>query len=209
MLFITLSFQWDKQPRLIWKLLSFPSEPLKVMLQSEPPDFLYSARVESFPAEWKHSRSATLRNWRVSCRSEWLTDCAQLLHYVLMLCLCAPVFALADKQTRGIHYSSPPCLRVDPILPRASPQMSGYIASPCSSRLPPRCSVSRPTCNCQQAASSACGLGRQAHQHLPGVLRGHPQASRAGSGRANRGVEWRWTMSWGERLTQKQKLCPG
>lgn len=85
-LFITPSFHWNKQPRLIWKPLSFPSEPLKVMLQFEPSDFLYSARVDSFPAEWKYSRSATLRNWRVSCWSEWLTDCTQLLHYVFMLC---------------------------------------------------------------------------------------------------------------------------
>lgn len=149
--FLSLSFQWDKQPRFIWKPLSFHSEPLKVMLQFEPADFFYSARVDSVPVERKHSRSATLRNWGVSCRSEWLTDCTQLLHYVLMLCPYAPVFALADKQSRGIHYSPPLCLGVDPLQPHTSPQMSGYIASPCSSQLPlgapsagPHVTVSRP-----------------------------------------------------------------
>lgn len=32
---------------------------------------------------------------------------------------------------------------------------------------PPQCSVSRPTCHCQQAASRASRLGNQAHQHPP------------------------------------------
>lgn len=121
------------------------------MLQIEPPGFLYSARVNSFPAEWKHSRSATLRNWRVSCRSEWLTDCTQLLHYVLILCPYAPVFAPADKQSRGTQYSPPLRLGLDPLLPHTSPQMSGYIAPPWSSQLPlsapsasPHVTVSRP-----------------------------------------------------------------
>lgn len=52
-----------------------------------------------------------------------------------MLCPYVPVFALADKQSRG-HYSPPLQLRIDPLLPHTSPQMSGYVASPCSSQLP-------------------------------------------------------------------------
>lgn len=85
--------------------------------------------------------------------------------------------------------------------------MSGYIASPCFPA-PPRCSVSKPTCHCQQAARRASRLGHQAHQHLPRGFRGCLQASRAGSGRSSRGVEWRWTVSRGKTLTKEQKLGP-
>lgn len=151
MLLITLSFQWDKQPQVNLKTIELSFRASKGDDSIWTHYFLYCDRVDSFLAEWKHSRSATLRNWRVSCRSEWLTDCAQLLHYVLMLCPYAPVFALTDKQSRGIHYAPPLRLGVDPLLPRTSPQMSGYIASPCSSQLPlsapsagPHVTVSRP-----------------------------------------------------------------
>lgn len=127
-----------------------------------------SAKVNSLPAEWKHSRSATLRNWRVDCRSEWLTDCTQLLHYVLMLRPFAPVFTLANRQNAGIHYSLRLRFVVDPLLPHTSPQMSGYIASLWSLQLLPWCFVSKRTCHCQQAAHRASRPGHQAHQHFPG-----------------------------------------
>lgn len=167
------------------------------MLQFETPGFLYSARVNSFPAEWKHSRSATLRNWRVSCRSEWLTDCTQLLHYVLMLCLYAPVFALADKQSRGIHYSPPLRLGLDPLLPHTSPQMSGYIAPPCSSQLPLSMLCQQAHMSLSAGRSQGIDAGTPSPSTPPWGPRGHPQASRAGSGRASHGVELRWTMSRG------------
>lgn len=85
--------------------------------------------------------------------------------------------------------------------------MSGYIASPCSSA-PPRCSVSKPTCHCQQAARRASRLGHQAHQHLPRGSRGCPKASRAGSGRSSRGVEWRWTVSRGKNTDEVAEALP-
>lgn len=53
-----------------------------------------------------------------------------------MLCPYVPIFALADKQSRGVYYSPPLQLRFDPLLPHTSPQMSGYVASPYSSQLP-------------------------------------------------------------------------
>lgn len=188
-------FLWDKRPRLIRKQLSFSSELRKVTRQFEPPEFLYSARVDWFPAEWNIQGLPLYEIERVSCRSEWLTDCIQLLHYVLMLCQYAPVFALTYKKSRGIHYPPPLCLGIDPLLPHTSPQMSGYIASHTMLLSAPlQCSVSRPACHCQQAARRASKLGLQAYQHLPGGPEITHRHSRARSGWASCGVERRWIV---------------
>lgn len=198
--FLSLSsFQWDKQPRLIWKSLCFLSEPRKVTLQFEPSDFLYSTRVDLFPADIQG-----LPLWEIEtvyCRSEWLTDCTQLLHYVLMLCLYAPVFALADKQSTGIHYSPPLCHGVDPLLLHTSPQMSGYIASHTVLRQQAHMSLSAGSSQGSQAGTPSPSTPPWG----PEVTRRH---SRAGSGWASCWVEWRWIMSRGKRLTKEQKLCP-
>ncbi len=107
------SFQWDKQPR---SILRFPSGPFKAKSSIWTSWLFVSCQSEFIPRRLKHSRSATLGNWRVSCRGEWLTGCTSLLHYVLMLCPYAPVFALTCKQNRDIQYSSLLCLGIDPLL---------------------------------------------------------------------------------------------
>lgn len=81
-----------------------------------------------------------------------------------------------------LHHSA---LRLTPLLPHTTPQMSCCIASPCSSPLGapsagPHVTVSRLLAGCP-------GWGHQAHQHLPGGPEGRPRAIRAGSGRASCG----------------------
>lgn len=126
-----------------------------------------------------------------------------------MLCLHAPVFTLADKQSLGIHYSPPPPSRlgVDPMLPHAIHR--------CLATLLHHAPLSSPSVLRQQAhmsLSSGHSQGIQAWTQSPSTPprgpQGHPRASHARSGQAACGVEWRWTMSRGEGLMMEQNLYP-
>lgn len=127
-----------------------------------------------------------------------------MLHYVLMLCLHAPVFTLADKQSLGIHYSPPPPPVLGLTLCCHMPSTDVWLH--CFTMLlsaPPQCSVSKPTCHCHQATRRASRLGHRAHQHLPGgpkVTRGlampgqaRPLAGLNGGGLCLEERGWWWS----------------
>lgn len=120
------SFHWDKQPRLIWKPLRFSFRASKgeasvwtswlfVFCQS---GFIPS-RVKIFKVCHSQKLKSQLLKWMIN----WLHSIAPLCFYALLVCTC---LAFAVKQRRGICYFPPLFLRVDPLLPCTSPQISGY-----------------------------------------------------------------------------------
>lgn len=201
------SFQWDKQPRLIWKLLSFPSEPLKAMLYFQPTDFFVFCKGGFIPSRLKTFNVCHSQKWKVVAEvNDWLTalnwsimsSCSVLMHLYL--------HSLTNKLEASItlHLSA---LGLTLCYPTQVHR--------CLATLLHRGPLGSPSVLRQQAhmsLSAGCSQGIQAGTPSPSTLpwrpRGHPQGSRAGWGGANCGVEWRWTVSRGKRLMKKQKLCP-
>lgn len=129
------------------------------------------------------------------------------LHSVAPLCpysLCVCTCLCTRWKSRGIHYSILLCG-----WPSAAPHKSTDVrlhcftlsASPSLLRQQARMSLSA-------GRSWAIQAGTPSPSTPPRGPWGHPQASRAGSAWASRGVEQRGAMSGGERLMKEQKLSP-
>lgn len=93
-----------------------------------------------------------------------MNDELTALNYSIILCVYAPVVALADRQnvkaSIALHLSGL-VLTLSP--PLTSPQMSSYIAPPYSSQLP----LGAPSAGPHVTVSWLLA-GHRAHQHLPG-----------------------------------------
>jgi len=182
--FYHTSFQRDKQHRFIWKPLSC-QECHRWCISLNffyVENIFYVARVDLFPPEWKHSRSATLRNWRVSCWSERLTDCTQLVRYVFSICLYVRFLTNKVEASITLH---PSTSRLTPCCPT---QVHRCLAT--------LLLLSSPSVLRQQVHMSLSAGREQGIQAWtwgtstpPQGRRGHPQTSRARSGWASRWVE--------------------